>query len=99
MSLCKVQKGLLLIALFEAFSTGTAQGASQAYGILCFHSAEVRWKSNTATKLYEQSKEGLSFPCLLTLYVLFFMPQIPSLQASLVAQWLRIHLPMQGTWV
>ena len=28
-----------------------------------------------------------------------FLPLKTNLRASLVAQWLRIHLPMQGTWV
>ena len=33
------------------------------------------------------------------LYVKFFLYVKWSLRASLVAQWLRIHLPMQGTRV
>ena len=40
---------------------------------------------------------GINIKCFLTIFQLLFL--IMLLQTFLVAQWIRIHLPMQGTWV
>ena len=52
----------------------------------------MKWKRE---KQKDEKKEGENTERILNQ----FSPIQKEWRASLVAQWLRIHLPMQGTWV